>query len=155
MNYLKLASILAAFSLLLIACADQKPASNTTAENVSPPRNTAMNTSEKTPEPMVENTLEAGKTLYANNCAKCHKDDGTGGKVEIDGKTLKADDLTKDKRIKMPDEKMLQIISDGIEDEGMPAMKDKLSQNEMKWIVRYVRSEIQKIELKPVGRSGE
>jgi mono/diheme cytochrome c family protein len=154
MNYLKLASILATFSLLLIACADQKPASNTTAENVSP-RNTAVNIPEKSPEPMVENTLEAGKTLYANNCAKCHKEDGTGGKVEIDGKTLKADDLTKDKRVKMPDEKMLQIISDGIEDEGMPAMKDKLSQNEMKWIVRYVRIGIQKIGSTPVGRSGE
>ena len=98
---------------------------------------------------MVENTLEAGKTLYANNCAKCHKEDGTGGKVEIDGKTLKADDLTKDKRVKMPDEKMLQIISDGIEDEGMPAMKDKLTQNEMKWIVRYVRIGIQKINPNP------
>ena len=87
MNYLKLACILAAFSLLLIACSDQKPVSNTTAENVSPPRNTVL----KSPEPLVENTLEAGKTLYANNCAKCHKEDGTGGKVEIDGKTLKAD----------------------------------------------------------------
>ncbi|HEV8592721.1 MAG TPA: cytochrome c [Pyrinomonadaceae bacterium] len=153
MLFLKCVAVAAAFSLLLIACVADQNVSNTAVDKIKGA--STATPAEKTPEPMVENTLEAGKTLYANNCAKCHKEDGTGGKVEIDGKTLKADDLTKDKRVKMPDEKMLQIISDGIEDEGMPAMKDKLSQNEMKWIVRYVRTEIQKIELKPVGRSGE
>jgi mono/diheme cytochrome c family protein len=146
MIYLKLACIVAAFSLLLIACGGQSTAPNTTAENVSPPR---ANAPVKTPEPLVENTLEAGKTLYANNCAKCHKEEGTGGKVEIEGKTLNAENLTKDKFVKMSDEKVIGIITDGIEDEGMPAFKNKLSDGEIKMIVRYVRTGIQKIPANP------
>jgi mono/diheme cytochrome c family protein len=37
----------------------------------------------------------------------------------------------------------------GIPDEGMPAMKGKLSEAEMREIVRYVRTAIQKVPPKP------
>ena len=33
--------------------------------------------------------IASGDELYKEHCAKCHKEDGTGGKVDILGKTLK------------------------------------------------------------------
>ncbi len=89
--------------------------------------------------------LDSGRKIYAADCAKCHKEDGTGGEVEIEGKTLKADDLTVAKRKAFSDEKLIRVIQTGIVDEGMPAFKDKISEGEMRDLVNYIRVEIQKI----------
>ena len=88
--------------------------------------------------------LASGKNVYEANCMICHKDDGTGGKLSIEGKTLNVEDLTANKIKKMSDEKIILYIMNGVEDEGMPAFKGKISEGEMRDIVKYIRTQIQK-----------
>lgn len=97
--------------------------------------------------------MATGRKLYLANCAVCHKENGTGGKVEILGKSLNADDLTTDKMKQMPDDKMYGYIYKGIEDEGMPSFKDKLSEAEIREVVRFIRIELQKVPELPPGRA--
>lgn len=86
--------------------------------------------------------LAAGRDLYKTNCAKCHRDDGTGGKITIERKTIKPENLTADKFKNRPDEKLIEYITDG-NDEGMPAFKDKLKPDEIKEIVKFIRKQLQ------------
>ena len=65
--------------------------------------------------------------------------------MTIEGKTLNVDDLTSDKIKKFDDAKIAKYIHDGVEDEGMPAFKDKLSEAQIREIVRYVQTGIQKM----------
>jgi len=88
--------------------------------------------------------LASGRKIYEQNCAICHKDNGTGGTVEIEGKKLDPDDLTSDKIKKFTDEKIIGYIMNGIVDEGMPAFKDKLSEGEIRDVVKYVRTQFHK-----------
>ncbi len=88
--------------------------------------------------------LAGGRALYSQNCAACHKEDGTGGKMTIEGKTLNVDDLTSDKIKKFSDEKISGYIINGVPDEGMPAFKDDLTEAQIREVVLYVRRGIQK-----------
>ncbi len=90
-------------------------------------------------------TLAAGKELYMSNCAACHREDGKGGRIEIEGKSIKPDDLTSEKIKGFADDKLYGYIYNGIEDEGMPSFKDDLSEAEIREVVRFVRVEIQKV----------
>jgi mono/diheme cytochrome c family protein len=89
--------------------------------------------------------LASGRRLYMSNCANCHKEDGTGGEVTIEGERLNPDDLTGDKVKSFPDDKILRYIMNGVPDEGMPAFKGKLSEAEMRDVVKFVRAELQKM----------
>ena len=89
--------------------------------------------------------LASGRKVYEINCANCHKANGTGGPVEIEGKKLNPDNLTSDKIKGFTDEKIIGYIMNGVEDEGMPAFKGKLSEGEIRDVVKYVRTEIQKM----------
>ncbi len=74
----------------------------------------------------------SGKDLYKNNCARCHGDDGTGGK---------GPNLTTEKRQakwKDSDEKLVGKITNGAF--GMPKFGKKLKPDEIKAIATYVRS---------------
>ena len=123
----------------------------------SPTPNSAANTnaakpalSPQTPATPVDELARARK-IYIDNCAACHKENGTGGKIEIEGKSINPDDLTSEKIKAFDDDKIIGYIFKGIEDEGMPAFKDKLSEAEIREVVRYVRSEIQKMPA-PTGK---
>ena len=108
---------------------------------------------DQTPVPTATATpvdeLAGGRELYKQNCAICHKEDGTGGKMTIEGKTINPDDLTSDKIKKFTDEKISGYIMNGVVDEGMPAFKDKLSEAQIRDVVHYVRRGIQKVEALP------
>ena len=133
MNAIKLGVVLAGTLFLITAC--QQPASNTanTSANVnSRPGETAK------PAATVDVIAEA-KEIYATNCMICHKENGTGGPVTIDGKKLKPDDLTSEKIKLMTDEKLIGYVTNGVIDEGMPAFKGKLSEDEIKLAVAHVR----------------
>jgi mono/diheme cytochrome c family protein len=114
------------------------------------PANVAVNsvntTAPATPLPSATvDELASGKKLYLNNCAACHKENGTGGEVTIEGKKLNPDNLTDAKRKALTDDKIIRVMMDGIEDEGMPSFKGKMSEAEMRDLVKYVRVEIQKM----------
>lgn len=91
--------------------------------------------------------MAAGRQLFLDNCSDCHKESGKGGPMEIEGKKIEPDDLTSDKLRKVPDDKFYRYIYNGVEDDGMPAFKDKLSEAEIREVVRYVRSELQGMPL--------
>ena len=122
------------FTAILIACGQASP-----DENVS-----ITKAPETPPVPAATvNELASGKNVYETNCMVCHKADGTGGKVSIEGENLNVEDLTKKKVKGFSDEKMISYIMNGIEDEGMPAFKEKLSEGEMRDVVKYIRTELQ------------
>jgi mono/diheme cytochrome c family protein len=135
MKILSLLTIIA-FALGAFACGSAP--TNTATSNTATPKPTAA--AETTPV----DALARGKALYSQNCAACHKEEGTGGKMTIEGKSLNVDDLTSDKIKKFTDEKIAGYISNGVEDEGMPAFKDKLTGAEISEIIRFVRGGLQK-----------
>ncbi len=134
--------LLACLSLgLILSCggsSENNPpaASNTTSRAETPKAN------EATPDIMA-----AGRNIYSDKCADCHKESGKGGKMEIEGRKIEPEDLTSNELKKMPDEKLYKYIYAGSEDDGMPAFKDKLSEAEIREVVRYIRSELQGVPL--------
>lgn len=100
------------------------------------------------PSPLPSATIDelaSGRKVYAASCANCHKENGTGGKVTIEGKELEPEDLTSSKVKNFPDEKIIRIIMNGAEDDGMPAFKGKLSEGDMRDVVKFIRVELQKM----------
>lgn len=144
MKNLKLSIVLGALSFA-VACGNAGPA-NTTANsaatgNGNGPSSVSTPATARSPA----DELAMGKTLYEQNCAGCHKEDGTGGKITIEGKSLDPEDLTADKIKKMDDAKITKYVHDGVEDEGMPAFKDKLTEEQIREVVRYLSTGIQKM----------
>lgn len=81
------------------------------------------------------------KTIYTKHCRLCHGEDG---KAQTGmGKSLKIHDLTDPKvQASLTDEKIHKIIKDGVKKEDrvvMRAFGDKLSEEEIKALVKYVR----------------
>jgi len=144
MKILKFCAVAISALFILYGCTDNKTANvtqNTAVSNVP----TNVHPSETL------NEIAMGQKLYSDNCAKCHKDGGTGGRVTIDGKEIDADNLTDKKRIALSDEKIIKVIKEGVEDDGMPAFKDKLTDDQIKEIVRYVRQNLQKVTAQPAA----
>lgn len=83
----------------------------------------------------------SGKNVYESSCMICHSANGTGGRVSIEGKNLNVEDLTADKIKKMSDERIITYIMNGVEEEGMPAFKGRLSEGEMRDVVVYMRKQ--------------
>lgn len=128
---------LAAIAAALLAACGQDHANVAT--------NTATPETKVSPVPTASiDELASGKSVYTKNCANCHKDDGHGGKVEIEGKTLDVADLTDFKIANFTDEKLTRYVVNGIPDDGMPAFKDKLSEGEIRDVIKYIRKEFHK-----------
>ena len=137
MTQFALALITLLGSLLVVGCTSNSPTN---------PLNAAQNTVNAKPtQTAAADPMAVGRDLYKQNCAQCHKDTGVGGPVEIEGKKLNPDNLTSDKIKKFSDDKILGYVRDGIEDEGMPSFKGRLSEAEMREVVRYVRVALQKL----------
>ena len=140
MNYIKFGIILIISVLFALACTSNE-------QVITNPANDANQIANNTTAPgsaASMGELAAGRNLYKENCARCHQDDGTGGKVTIDGETLDADNLITEKMKKEPDAEYIEHITEGIPDEGMPAFKDKLSNEQIKEIVQFIRKDLQK-----------
>lgn len=133
MNIFKLALGLFCSSLFLIhiGCA-----------GTSSPSNKTTNSPSSAP---ATDTMAAGRKLYNQNCAACHRVSGKGGAMDFDGKTIDPEDLTSEKMVRTSDEKLYGYIIDGAPDEGMPSFKEKLKEPEIREIVRYMRTSLQKI----------
>ncbi len=95
-----------------------------------------------TPSEAVLDPVELGKVVYQHNCLRCHKADGSGGEVQIDGKIISAADLRPKNGAVMPDDQMIVKIMDG-SPKGMPAFAKKLRESDLRDVVAYIREEIQ------------
>lgn len=143
MKFFKITLILTTFMLFAMAC--NQPAANNTAGNANAKPNANANTTAfANTQPTMADELAAARKNYKEKCASCHKEDGTGGKTDIEGTIINAENLTTDKMKKMDDAKYIDYIENGIKDEGMPAFKGKLTDQEIKDVVKFIRKEFQK-----------
>lgn len=152
MNSLKLTILAATFSIFVISCSQTPPATNTanmqtnrTSTNVTVNSNGSSNgpgialRNRSAQSAEVSEVDDAIVDLYAQKCMICHKDNGKGGRMTIEGKTINPDDLTSAKIQAKSDEKLLAVIREGVPDEGMPAFKDKLTDDQIKTIIQKIR----------------
>ena len=91
------------------------------------------------PSPTPKDDATIASDLYTVNCMTCHRDSGKGGPTTVDGNKLDPDDITKKEIRDETDEALLKQISDGDLEDGMPAFKEKLSQDEIKRVITHVR----------------
>jgi mono/diheme cytochrome c family protein len=99
--------------------------------------------------------IEAGGTLYVQNCASCHGASGMGDGEA--GKSLTPSPALLAWMIQRPvavDEYLLWTISEGGTEfkTGMPAFKDTLSREEIWKIVAYMRAGFPDVEQKVEGQ---
>ena len=73
--------------------------------------------------------------IYTERCQKCHGADGKGDTPA--GKKFEARDFHSPEVQKETDTELIKITSEG--QKKMPAFKDKLSEDEIKAMVAYVR----------------
>ena len=133
MRSIKLAILLGASLLFVGACGGSEDAPET-------PKETTMSSGSPT---FASDEFASAKNIYKENCAGCHKDDGTGGPTESNGRRIRVPDFTSEKVKRLPDETYLGYIRNGDDEEGMPAFKDKLSPEEMIGLVKLIRAEFQ------------
>ncbi|HEV2616150.1 MAG TPA: cytochrome c [Candidatus Acidoferrales bacterium] len=75
-------------------------------------------------------------SVYKTKCAVCHAPDGSGNSVM--GKKLGAKDLRSDEVQKKSDAELNGFITNGM-GKTMPAYKDKLTADQIKGLVAYIR----------------
>lgn len=135
MSSLKYCLITCAMAVALLACSTNRIGNSTNGNDNS------TNAAQNAPP---ADAVETGRKLFAQNCAACHRETGTGGKMVFEGKTIDPDDLTSEKLKRISDQKIFEYILDGVPDEGMPAFKGKLKEPELREIVKFIRKELQK-----------
>ncbi len=145
MKFLKIAILIAAVALFIFACSSDK--TTTVANNNS--TTAAANSANKPvvnanmPAATPADELSATRKIYSEECAKCHKDNGMGGQSQVDGKTVKAPDFTSDKLKSNYDEAdWIDVITNG-EGSKMPAFGKKLSEAEIKNLIKLIRKDFQ------------
>jgi mono/diheme cytochrome c family protein len=131
---------LASLALLCFAAAacNNSSTQNQTANNNARPAATASTTA--TPASTPDELAQAADD-YKNFCVKCHKEDGSGGPFQNDGKTVKVPDL-RTHGLKDPDKELFDQIADGGDE--MPPFRKKFVEDPDKRInnlVRYIRRE--------------
>ena len=129
-------------ALVTCACSNQ-PATTTSTETKASPAATAT----ATPDAFAE-----VRGIYAKDCQNCHAADGTGGPVKLeDGKTLKVPSLRAVHALRHSDADFHRQITEG--GDGMPAFKDKLTQQQIDELLRFVRQEFQPGHTPPAEKS--
>ena len=142
MNFLKISFVFSAVLLFIIACNQ----TNKLDTNLTTDKNTASNApalqSEITPETIDD--LASARKIYSENCVTCHKANGSGGVTILDdGTKIKAPDFTSERLKKDTDDEWIETIENGAKEDGMPAFKGKITDDEIKNLVKYIRREFQ------------
>ena len=78
----------------------------------------------------------AGEKVYKTKCAGCHGPDGSGSTAA--GKAMKAPNFSSDESKKKTDAEWTEIIVKG--KNKMPAYDKKVTSDEMKEVIAYIRS---------------
>jgi cytochrome c6 len=77
-------------------------------------------------------------TLFKTKCSICHAADGSGATTM--GKSMGVKDLQSDEVQKQTDAQLTASITDGMENGKMPAYKTKLTADEIKDLVAFIRT---------------
>jgi mono/diheme cytochrome c family protein len=138
MKTFKISLLLLLPILFILACSQTQttnPNSNTTVV-VSNTMGNVITTPSATPD-----ELASARKIYSEVCVRCHKENGEGGVIETDIGKLKVPNLKTEGKMKDPDSEFIEQIEEG--GDGMPAFKNKLSEQEIKDLVRFIRKDIQ------------
>ncbi|HEU4834506.1 MAG TPA: cytochrome c [Pyrinomonadaceae bacterium] len=134
MKLISFALTCVAIALIASACTETAPPVNTntsrTAASPAAPAATA------TPDPMA-----TARANFAKHCEACHGPNGEGGLAKVDNKQIKVPSLKAAHAIKHTDDQITKMITNG--EEEMPSFKDKMSQQEIGDMVKFVRKEFQ------------
>ena len=137
MKFIKISLIFTTLTIFVFACAENnKPESANNTAIVT--NSNVIAATEATPD-----ELASAKKIYTETCSRCHKDDGTGGVGEIDGVKIKAPNFASERMKKDSDADWIAVIENGEKSDGMPAYKGKISDAEIKNLVKYIRREFQ------------
>ena len=142
MRLSKLVTIIAALALFAAAssaCGGDSAGTNQTAGNGgTQPTASPAATAKATPTP---DELAEAKTTYMQICANCHGEKGEGGPVKIEGKRLKVPSLLEGHGLEHDDAEFAKQIANG--GDGMPAFKDRMNEQQINAMVRFIRRDIQ------------
>ncbi|HWS99911.1 MAG TPA: cytochrome c [Pyrinomonadaceae bacterium] len=140
MRLSKLAFVVAALALFVSACGggDSTGTNQTAGNGGTQPTATPAATAKATPTP---DELAEAKTTYVQICESCHGEKGEGGTVKIEGKRLKVPSLLEGHGLEHTDEQFAKQIANG--GDGMPAFKDRMNEQQINNMVRFLRRDIQ------------
>ena len=138
MKVLKIGFVLSAILLFIIACNQTK----TTNANLTNNTTVAASVNAAAP-PAAADELASARKIYSTQCAKCHKENGEGGASIIDGKKIKAPNFTTDRMKNSGDKDWIETIENGAKEDGMPAYKGKISDDDIKNLVKLIRKDFQ------------
>ncbi len=136
MKPVKLAFVIAALTLFVLACTNTNTNTNTGTQPTPAPTSSIAAAPSQTPDP-----LAAARATYADSCALCHKENGEGGMVKIENKRLKAPALNSGHALTHTDEDLAKRIANG--GDGMPAFKDRLKPEQINDLVAFIRKQFQ------------
>jgi mono/diheme cytochrome c family protein len=139
MKLFKLTLVALAFLSFVAACNSGTETNQTANTNAARPAATAAAAPSPAPTP---DELADARSTFKNTCARCHKEDGTGGPVKLeDGTALKVPNLHESHTVKLTDEQIAKKIQNG--GDGMPRFKDRLSPEKINALVRLIRHDFQ------------
>jgi mono/diheme cytochrome c family protein len=144
MKIVKITFSIISLVVFLMACGEQpanKPANapSNAANKAGTNTNAVSNAQVNVPT----DELAAVRTIYKEQCAKCHKDNGEGGEGDFDGQKVKVPSFKNKSLMEDSDEDLRIGIEEG--DKGkMPPFKDKLKPDEITGLVKFIRTEFQK-----------
>lgn len=122
-------AFLMALSVILVGCRQQSGPASGEAKPTPVPSGS--------PDPSA-----AVRAIYTRDCESCHGPEGNGGRVKLeDGTRLRVPSLREGHALRHPDSDFVKQIKNG--GDGMPAYKDKLSQQEIDGLIRFIRAEFQ------------
>ena len=134
---MKLISLaLTCVAIALIACACTETPTTTSTNTSRTAASPAAPAATATPDP-----LATARANFAKHCEGCHGPNGEGGLVKVDNKQIKVPSLKTEHAIKHTDDQIAKMITNG--EEQMPPFKDKMSQQEIGDMVKFVRTQFQ------------
>ncbi len=143
MTRLKLCLLALAASLFALACATN----TNTSTAVGNSNRTVTNNANAADAGAASNAsgandaLASARSTYNNTCVKCHKENGEGGKVDVDGDLVRVPSFKGGHALKHSDADYVKQINEG--GEGMPKFKGRLSDQQINDLVRFIRAEFQ------------
>lgn len=146
MKLFKLGLLLTALALFIVACAQNATNSNTISVNkngtsVSYGQENANSNANANQTAPANDELASAKKIFTEKCVLCHKDNGEGGEVNIEGDKFKVPSFKNEKVAALDDKKYTRVIEEG--DDKMPAFKSKLKPEEIAGLIKYIRKEFQ------------
>jgi mono/diheme cytochrome c family protein len=144
MKFFKLGLIITALALFAFACGQNAANTNTASvnKNAAPANTNAApgNTNAAAAAP-ANDELASSKKIFSEKCVKCHKDNGEGGEVDIDGKKIRVPNFKAEKIAAKDDKAYTRYIVEG--DDDMPSFKDQLKPEEIAGLIKLIRKDFQ------------